>query len=73
LSFGNLKIFSGVQEILTLALMMIFVFALFYFDISMVYKISIGAIVFGVIFLTTIATSILRQQKEARRQQQAAA
>ncbi len=53
--------------------MMIFVFALFYFDISMVYKISIGAIVFGVIFLTTIATSILRQQKEARRQQQAAA
>ena len=59
------KIFGGVQEILVLALMMISVFALIYVEMDITYKISIAVLVFTIIFLATLATQILRQQKEA--------
>ena len=67
MSFGT-KVFSGVQEVLVLALMLVSVFALFYVDISIMYKIGIAVIAFSVIFLTTLATQILRQQKETKQQ-----
>ncbi len=68
MSFGtSQKVFSGIHEALILALMLVTVFALFYFDISVIYKVGIAVIVFGVIFLSTLATQILRQEKEARR------
>ena len=68
MSFGNSqKIFSGVQEALVLALMLLSIFALFYFDIALIYKVGIAVIVFSVIFLTTLATQILREQKESRK------
>jgi len=67
MSFGNQKIFSGVQEVLVLALMMVSLFALLYFpQIDMTYKAGIIIIAFAVIFLTTLATQILRAQKENR-------
>ena len=66
MSFGP-KVFSGVQEILVLALMLLTVFALFYVKMDIVYKIGIAAIVFSVIFLMTLATQILRQQKEIKK------
>ncbi len=66
MSFGT-KIFSGVQEALVLALMLVTVFALFYVNMDLIYKVGIGAIVFAVIFLITIATQILTQQKEVKR------
>jgi hypothetical protein len=67
MSFGNaLKMFSGVQEILVLALMLVSVFALFYIDMDITYKIGIGVLVFSIIFLTTLAVQILRQQKETK-------
>jgi preprotein translocase subunit YajC len=66
MSFGT-KVFSGVQEVLVLALMLVSVFALFYFDISIMYKVGIAVIVFSVIFLITLATQILRQQKESKK------
>ncbi|MCW4028647.1 MAG: hypothetical protein NWE92_03245 [Candidatus Bathyarchaeota archaeon] len=67
MSFGNaLKNFSGIEELLVLALMFVSIFALFYFDISITYKIGIGVLVFTVIFLTTLANQIRRQQREAR-------
>ncbi|MGD0643739.1 MAG: hypothetical protein ABSA75_02415 [Candidatus Bathyarchaeia archaeon] len=67
MSFGNaLKIFSGVQEALVLALMIVTVFALLYVNIDIMYKIGIAAMVFSVIFLTTLATQILAQQKESK-------
>ena len=66
MSFGNQKVFNGIQEILFLALMLVTFFALFYLDIGLVYKISIGAITFTVIFLTTLSAQIFRQQKEAK-------
>jgi uncharacterized YccA/Bax inhibitor family protein len=65
MSFGT-KVFSGVQEVLILALMIATVFALFYVNIALMYKVGIAAIVFSVIFLMTLATQILRQQKETQ-------
>jgi membrane protein implicated in regulation of membrane protease activity len=69
MSFGNLKVFNGVQEILVLALMLVTMLALFYADISFTYKIGIAVFSFTVILLSTLATAILRQQKERREQQ----
>ncbi len=66
MSFGP-KVFSGVQEALVLALMLVTVFALFYVNIDISYKIGIGAIVFMIIFLITLATQILRQQAEVKK------
>jgi hypothetical protein len=65
MSFGT-KVFSGVQEGLILALMLVSVFALFYVDISITYKVGIAVIVFSVVFLMTLVTQILRQQKETK-------
>ena len=62
-----MKVFSGVQEVLILALMLVSVFALFYFNISIMYKVGIAVIAFSVIFLITLATQILRQQKESKK------
>lgn len=61
-----MKNFSGVQELLVLALMFVSVFALFYVDLDIMYKVGIGVLVFSVIFLTTLAAQILRQQKESK-------
>jgi hypothetical protein len=38
---------------------------------NIMYKVGIIAIVFSMIFLMTIASQILREQKETRKQQQA--
>ncbi|MGD0203349.1 MAG: hypothetical protein ABSC20_05520 [Candidatus Bathyarchaeia archaeon] len=65
MSFGT-KVFSGVQEVFILALMIVAVFGLFYVDMSIMYKVGIAVIVFSVIFLMTLATQILRQQKETK-------
>ncbi len=65
MSFGT-KVFSGVQEVLFLALMLAAAFAIFYVNMSITYKVGIAAIVFSVIFLMTLATQILRQQKETK-------
>jgi hypothetical protein len=67
MSFGSQKVFSGIQEALVLALMLVTMFALFYVDLAIVYKVSIAVIAFIAIFLTTIATQILRAQKESRK------
>ena len=67
MSFGSQKVFSGIQEALVLALMLVTMFALSYVDLAIVYKVSIAVIAFIAIFLTTIATQILRAQKESRK------
>ena len=71
MSFGTSKVFSGVQEALILALMLVSVFAVLYLDMSIMYKVGIVAMVFTTIFLMTLATQILREQKEKQKQQQA--
>jgi hypothetical protein len=61
LGLGNL---SAVQEALVLVLMLVSVFALFFSDIEFTYKIGIAALAFSVIFLTTLASQMLKQEKE---------
>jgi hypothetical protein len=73
MSFGSQKVFSGIQEALVLALMLLSVVVLFYVNIGIMYKVGIAVIVFAVIFLTTLATQILRQEKETRQAQANAA
>ena len=60
LGLGNL---TGVQEVLVLALMLVSVFALFFSDLEFTYKIGIAALVFSLIFLTTLASQLLKQEK----------
>jgi len=46
--------------------MIVAVFGLFYVGINIMYKVGIAVIVFSIIFLMTLATQILRQQKETK-------
>jgi len=62
----SLKNLSGVQEILVLALMLVSVFAIFYSDMELMYKIGIAVLAFSVIFLTTLASQVLKQEKDNR-------
>jgi hypothetical protein len=62
----GLKNLSGVQEILVLALMIVSVFAIFYSDMELAYKIGIAVLAFSVIFLITLASQVLQQEKENR-------
>jgi hypothetical protein len=61
-----MKVFNGIQEALVLALMLVSMLTLFYVNIDITYKIGIAVIVFAVIFLATLAASLLRQQKEIK-------
>ena len=64
-----MKVFNGLQEALVLALMLVTVLTLFYVNIDITYKIGIAAIVFTIIFLATLAATLLRQQREIRQAQ----
>ena len=61
LGLGNM---SAVQEILVLALMLVSIFALFFSDLDFTYKIGITALVFAVIFLTSLASQLLQEGNE---------
>ena len=69
MSFGSLKVFNGIQEALVLGLMLVSVIALFYVDMEIPYKIGIAVIVFTIIFLATLAATLLRQQREVKQSQ----
>lgn len=69
MSFGNLKVFSGIQEALMLALMLVTVLALFYVEMDIIYKVTLGVFAFAIIFLATLASAILKQQKELKETQ----
>ncbi len=58
---------NRIQEALVMALMIILVFALFS-SIELAYKISIGVIVFTLIFLVSTTSQIMKQAEEARKQ-----
>ena len=67
MSFGNtLKSFGTIQEALVLGLMIVSMFVLFYVDIDLTFKIGIGALVFAIIFLTSLANQLLKQQKDTK-------
>jgi len=58
---------DSVQEVLVLALMLVFIFAVLYSDLELVYKVGIAVLVFSVIFLASLAGLMLKQEKEKRR------
>jgi 4-hydroxybenzoate polyprenyltransferase len=58
---------DGIQEILVLALMVLFIFAVLYSGIDLMYKIGIGALIFTLIFVATMANQALRQQREEQK------
>jgi hypothetical protein len=64
-----MKVFNGLQEALVLGLMLVTILTLFYVNIDITYKIGIAAIVFTIIFLATLAATLLRQQREIRQTQ----
>jgi cell division protein FtsW (lipid II flippase) len=55
---------DAVQEVLVLALMLVFIFAIIYSGIDWTYKIGIGALVFTLIFVSTIANQAIKRQRE---------
>jgi hypothetical protein len=57
---------SRLQEAMVIALMLVIVFAL-NSNIELSYKISIAVLVFTIIVLSTIASEVLKQQKEQKR------
>lgn len=61
LGLGNM---SAVQEVFVLALMLVSVFAIFFSDLELAYKIGIAALVFTLIFLTSLATQLLKEEKD---------
>ena len=61
LGLGNM---SAVQEVFVLALMLVSIFALFFTDLELVYKIGIAALVFTLIFLTSLSTQLLKEEKD---------
>lgn len=60
----GLKNMSSIQEILVLSLLLVSVFAIFYSDMEISYKIGIATLTFSIIFLATLATQMLEQAKE---------
>jgi hypothetical protein len=63
MSFFKLNM-DAIQEVLVLALMLVFIFAVVYSGINLTYKIGIGALVFTLVFVATMANQALRQQRE---------
>jgi hypothetical protein len=57
---------NRVQEALVIGLMIVLVFAM-YSNMELMDKISLGVLVFALIFLTTMANQILNQLKERQR------
>ncbi|TRO49045.1 hypothetical protein E2P60_00035 [Candidatus Bathyarchaeota archaeon] len=61
LGLGNM---SAVQEVFVLALMLVSIFAIFFTDLELAYKIGIATLVFSLIFLTSLATQLLKEGKK---------
>ncbi len=64
-----MKVFNGIQEALVLALMLVSMLVIFYVNIDWTYKIGIAVIVLAIIFLSTLAAALLRQQRETKQTQ----
>jgi hypothetical protein len=58
---------NRVQEALIMGLMLVLVFAMFS-GIALIDKVSLGVIIFSLIFLTTMANQLLQQAKERSKQ-----
>jgi len=55
---------QGLQDVFTIALMVVLIFAVFYSQLDLIYKVGIGVLVISIVFLTSIAGQLLRQIRE---------
>jgi hypothetical protein len=53
-----------VSEILVLALIMVFMFAVLYSGMDLTYKLGLGALVFTLVFVSVIADQAMKQQRD---------
>ncbi len=58
---------QGLQELLTMALMAVFIFAVFYSQMELIYKVGLGVLVIIIVLLTSIAGQLLSQIKEEKK------
>lgn len=58
---------NSLLEVLVIVLMFVSIFALFYSDIDLTYKIGIAVLAFSIIFLTSLASQILKQEQEKQK------
>jgi hypothetical protein len=63
---NSMRNLGAIPEALTLLLMVSSIFVLFYFDVSLEYKVGIMVLVFAVVILTSIGTQILRVQRQIK-------
>ncbi len=56
-----------INEALVLGLMLVFIVVILYSGIDWTYKLGIGAVVFTMIFVSTVANQALRQLREQDR------
>ena len=64
--FMSLKLgLNRVQEVLVMGLMIVLVFAL-WSNMELMYKITIGVIVFALIMLMSLAAGVLKQAEEGK-------
>jgi len=69
-SFGNsLKSLGTIQEALVLGLMIVTMFAIFYFDFEITLKIGLAVLSFTIVMLISIASQLINIQKEAAKAQ----
>ena len=59
---------DNVKQLLVLALMVVFVFVVMFTNIAFEIKIGIAALVFGIIFMTTLADQAAKQEEEQIKQ-----
>ena len=55
---------DNVKQFLVLALMVVFVVAVMFTKIDFMYKLGIAALVFGIIFMTSLADQAAKQEEE---------
>ncbi len=55
---------DNVKQLLVVALMVVFVFAVMFTPMAFEYKFGIAALVFGIIFMTTLADAAAKQEEE---------
>jgi small-conductance mechanosensitive channel len=58
---------DNIKQILIMVLMIVFVLAVFVTNIAFMYKIGIGALVFSMIFLTSLADQAAKKEEEQRK------
>lgn len=55
---------DNVKQVLVVALMLVFVFAVMFTPMAFAYKLGIAALVFGIIFMTSLADAAAKQEEE---------